>query len=69
MRMVKIFEFFAIVAEILSSKHQEIQEFAKNYHISAMKFNKMFFFNISTSLLHYDIIIDELSDITSKLIL
>jgi hypothetical protein len=41
--MVKFFEFFAIVPEIPSPKHHEIQEFANNYRISAMKINKMFF--------------------------
>jgi hypothetical protein len=40
----KIFELFAIVPEIPIPKHHEIQEFAKNYHISAMKINKMFVF-------------------------
>jgi hypothetical protein len=40
----KFFEFFAIVPEIPSPKHHEIQEFAKNYHISDMKINKMFVF-------------------------
>jgi hypothetical protein len=35
-------EFFAIGPEIPSPKHHEIQEFAKNYHISAIKINKMF---------------------------
>jgi hypothetical protein len=44
MEMVKIFEFFVIVPEIPSPKHHEIQEFAENYHISAMKINKMFVF-------------------------
>jgi hypothetical protein len=39
--------FFAIVSEIPSPKHHEIQEFTKNYHIA------------STVLLHYDIIIIE----------
>jgi ABC-type anion transport system duplicated permease subunit len=36
------YNFFAIVREIPSPKHHEIQEFAKNYLISAMKINKMF---------------------------
>jgi hypothetical protein len=45
MKMVNNFEFFAIVPEIPSPKHHEIQEFAKNYHISAMKINKMFVFS------------------------
>jgi hypothetical protein len=40
--MVNFFEFFATVPEIPSPKHHEIQEFAKNYHISAKKINKMF---------------------------
>jgi hypothetical protein len=44
MKMVKFFEFFTIVPEIPSPKHHEIQDFAKNYHISAMKINKMFVF-------------------------
>jgi hypothetical protein len=38
------FLFFAIVPEIPSPKHHEIQELAKNYRISAMKINKMFVF-------------------------
>jgi hypothetical protein len=38
------FLFFTIVPKIPSPKHHEIQEFAKNYHISAMKINKMFVF-------------------------
>jgi hypothetical protein len=37
-------QFFAIVPEIPSPKHREIQEFAKNCHISAMEINKMFVF-------------------------
>jgi hypothetical protein len=37
--------FFAIVPEIPNPKHHEIQEFAKNYHISAMKIKKCSFFN------------------------
>jgi hypothetical protein len=44
--MVNFFEFFAIVSEIPSPKHHEIQEFAKNCHISAMKTNEMFVFLI-----------------------
>jgi hypothetical protein len=39
---------FAIVTDIPSSKHHEIQEFAKKYHISAMK-TKCLFFNTSTA--------------------
>jgi hypothetical protein len=35
----KIFEFFAIVLEIPSPKHQKIPEFGQNYHIYAMKFS------------------------------
>jgi hypothetical protein len=41
MEMVKFVQFFAIVPEILSPKRHEIQEFAKNYHISAMKFSNL----------------------------
>jgi hypothetical protein len=52
MEMVKSFEFFVIVSEIPSPKHHEIQEFAKNYHISAIKIKKCLFFNTSTTLLH-----------------
>jgi hypothetical protein len=37
MEMGKFFEFFAIVPEIPCRKHHKIQEFAKIYHISAMK--------------------------------
>jgi hypothetical protein len=37
MEMVKIFEFCAIVPEIPSPKHNEIQEFGQNDHISAIK--------------------------------
>jgi hypothetical protein len=44
-----IFEYFAIVLEIPSPKHHEIQEFGQNYHISAMKFSKITY---STTLLH-----------------
>jgi hypothetical protein len=40
----KTFEFFAIVSEIPSPKHHEIQEFGQNYHISAIKINKLFVF-------------------------
>jgi hypothetical protein len=36
--------FFTIVPEIPSPKHHEIQQFGQNYHISAMKINKMFVF-------------------------
>jgi hypothetical protein len=36
------FLFFAIVPENSSPKQYEIQEFAKNYRISAVKINKMF---------------------------
>jgi hypothetical protein len=32
--MVKIFEFCALVPEILSPKHHEIQDFGQNYHTS-----------------------------------
>jgi hypothetical protein len=46
------------VSEIPSPKHLEIQEFAKNYHITAMKI-KNFFFYTSTASLHQDIIIIE----------
>jgi hypothetical protein len=46
------FEFFAIVPEIPCPKHHEIQEFAKNYHISTMKIKKCLFFNTSLVLLH-----------------
>jgi hypothetical protein len=42
------FEFFAIVPEIPSPKHQEIQEFGKNYHISAMELSN---FTYSTAFL------------------
>jgi hypothetical protein len=42
MKMVNFFEFFAFVPEIPSPKHHQIQEFANNYHISAIKINKMF---------------------------
>ena len=38
------FLFYAIEQEIPSSKHHEIQEFGQNYHISAMKINKIFVF-------------------------
>jgi hypothetical protein len=50
--MVNLLEFSSIVPEIPGPKHHEIQEFAKNYHISAMKIKKYLFFNISTALLH-----------------
>jgi hypothetical protein len=30
------FEFFAFVPEILSPKHHEIHEFAKNYHFTSI---------------------------------
>jgi hypothetical protein len=30
---------FAIVPQIPSPKHRQIQEFCQNYHISAMKFS------------------------------
>jgi hypothetical protein len=43
MEMVNFFDFFAIVPEILSPKHHKIQEFARNYHISAMKIKKCLF--------------------------
>ena len=39
-----IFLFYAIEQKIPSSKHHEIQEFGQNYHISAMKINKIFVF-------------------------
>jgi hypothetical protein len=38
------FSILPNVPEIFSFKHHEIQEFAKNYHISAMKINKGLFF-------------------------
>jgi hypothetical protein len=38
------FEFFAIVSETPSPKHHEIQEFAKNYRISAMRIKEIFVF-------------------------
>jgi hypothetical protein len=44
MDMVNFSEFFAIVPDIPSPKYHEIQEFAENCHISAMKINKMFVF-------------------------
>jgi hypothetical protein len=40
------FLFCASMPEILSFKHPKIQEFAKNYHISAMKMNKCLYFII-----------------------
>jgi hypothetical protein len=46
------FQFCASVPEILSFKHHKIQEFAKNYHMFAMKINKCLFLNITTGLLH-----------------
>jgi hypothetical protein len=36
MEMVIFFYFFAIVPEIPSPKHREIQEFCQNCHISAI---------------------------------
>jgi hypothetical protein len=38
--MVNLFDFFAHCARDLGFNHHEIQEFANNYHISAMKINK-----------------------------
>ena len=60
MEMVKCFDFFAIVPEIPSPKHHEIQEFGQNYHISAMKFSN---FTYSTALLqvHYNISFEVMS--------
>jgi hypothetical protein len=60
MEMVKILEFFAIVPEIPSPKHREIQEFGQNCHISAMKFSN---FTYSTALLrvHYNISFEVMS--------
>jgi hypothetical protein len=48
--------FFAIVPEIPSPKHHEIQEFGQNYHISAMEFSN---FTHSTDMLqlHYNILV------------
>jgi hypothetical protein len=44
MKMVIFKKNFAIVSEIPSPKHHEIQEFAKICHVSAMKIDKMFVF-------------------------
>jgi hypothetical protein len=54
------FLFFAIVLEISSPKHHEIQEFGQTYHISTMKFSK---FSQSTALLqvHYNISFEVMS--------
>jgi hypothetical protein len=38
------FQLRANVPEIISFKHHEIQEFAKNDHISALKINKCLLF-------------------------
>jgi hypothetical protein len=59
MEMVKAFESFVIVLEISSPKHHEIQEFAKIYHISAMKIRNVCFFNTSTASLYHDFIVIE----------
>jgi hypothetical protein len=37
------FNFSPYVSEIPSPKHHEIEEIAKNYHISAMKIKKCLF--------------------------
>jgi hypothetical protein len=60
MEMVNFFEFFAIVPEIPSPKHHEIQQFGQNYHISAIKFSN---FTFSTALLqvHYNISFEVMS--------
>ena len=38
------FNYFAIVPEIPSPKHREIQEFCQNCHISAIIFIYLFYF-------------------------
>jgi hypothetical protein len=57
MEMVKFYDFFTIMPEIPSPKHNEIQEFGEKYHISTMKIKKCLFFNTSTALLHYRIFV------------
>ena len=42
------FLFFAIVPEIPSPKHREIQEFCKNCHISAIIFIYFYFLDMAT---------------------
>jgi hypothetical protein len=60
MEMVIFLELFAIVPKIPGPKHHEIQVFAKNYHISAMKFSICTY---STAMLqvHYNISFEMIS--------
>jgi hypothetical protein len=60
MEMVNCLEYFAIVPEILSPQHRQIQEFGQNFHISAMKFSN---FTYTTALLqvHYNISFEVMS--------
>ena len=41
-------KFFAIVSEIPSPKHREIQEFCQNCHISAIIFIYFYFLDMAT---------------------